>query len=844
MSGRYVHVRSKASDFLVAGFVHPDELAEIRAYLPDTDLPQTLEDKLQDIEESVPRHIGRPLLQKMYKFWREAQTVFQTAANLLDNAHNILALPNKFRYCNLHELAEELLSSIISKGPDGKFSAPALFAVHQSLTAEDSGIRIELYGSLRSTIYYEISSIREMQNNVRVVEEIQKYRNDILTGKQDSLLHAFAEKAGKLVDMSRQTRKVTSHGTLGPSSKKSTADSDFRHGTVNEEFNPAEEIFSLFIESWTGLTTFSPSSSLNGIGSTILRAVDRYQDQTLDQSTGWTFLQEIGYIPPWQTVAPFTLRVPFTGRRLRVERLASARGYTPDQLSAIRKPWHDLTVFCIDDVTAMEIDDGVSLERTANPNEYWVHVHIADPASHLDPRGDAAVVARAYTENVYMQDRVVTMLNTELVESKLSLAPNTPCLTFSAKMNLEGDILDTTVVAGRIEKVVYMTPSLFNQFGEGYSKTDRITRTVGRGLSAQTGLPRPMTAEKDLSEDQIMSLRTLQLLGKARSNKMKMKGAVSYSTPSPDVSVSFGGSRWMKQSKGNASRLYFGDPSIQVTVPIETDPERYNSLHNNGGVAPLMLIANEVAARWCQARGIPIPYRTTQPDPEKNPLDYFKNKLLPAIQETGNAPLEDIINYVGLIGKARPSTTPGPHMTLAADVIAKATSPLRRYGDLLLHWQVSAALLQEATTGTSLVGNTDQSFLPFSQDDLEKIIPRLDIRERAIRQCHNRSTRAWLCHFLLRAWKFGEAELPSPMRFSIADMSKIGTMGSGNMLMGQLMDFAVRVKMECPEWEVKADLKAGDEFEVELQDVNPYSGTIVVKALRRWGDDVQNVSKD
>lgn len=838
MSGRYVHVRSKASDFLVPGFVHPDELEEIKAHLPSIDLPQTLEDKLQDIEESVPRHIGQPLLQKMYKFWQEAQDVFQIAAGLLDNAHNILAHPNKFRYGNLHELAEELLSSIISKGPDGKFPAPALFAVHQSLTADDCGVRIELHGSLRSSIYYEISSIREMQNNVRVVEEVQKYRHDVLTGKQDSLLHAFAQKAGRLVDKSRKFREVTSHGTLGPSSKKSPEGSNFRIGTVSEEFNSGDEIFALFIESWTALTTFGPSSSLNGIGSTILRAVDRYQDQNLDQSTGWVFLQEIGYIPPWQTVAPYTLRVPFTGRRLRIERIGSVRGYTSDKLSAIRKSWNDLTVFCIDDVTAMEIDDGVSLERTTNPNEYWVHVHIADPASHMDPRGEAAAVARAFTENVYMQDRVVTMLSSEFVESNLSLAPRTPCLTFSAKMNLEGDILDYTVVAGRIQKVVYMTPSLFNKFGEGYSKTDRITRRVGPSFP-KTGLSRPMIEEKDLSEDHILSLRTLQLLGKARSNKMKMKGAVSYSTPSPDVSVSFDGAKWMKQDKGNASRLYYGDPSIQVTVPTETNLERYNSLHNNGGVAPLMLIANEVAARWCQARGIPIPYRTTQPDPKKNPLDYFKANLLPAIQETGNAPLGDIMKYVSLIGKARPSTTPGPHMTLAADVIAKATSPLRRYGDLLLHWQVSAALLQEATTGTSLVGNTDQSFLPFSQDYLEKIIPRLDIRERAIRQCHNKSTRAWICHFLLRAWKFGEAELPSPMRFSVADMSRFGRgMGNPNVVMGQLMDFAVLVKMDCPEWEVKADLKAGDEFEVELEDVNPYSGTIVVKALRKWGGDV------
>lgn len=304
-----------------------------------------------------------------------------------------------------------------------------------------------------------------------------------------------------------------------------------------------------------------------------------------------------------------------------------------------------------------------------------------------------------------------------------------------------------------------------------------------------------------------------------------------FQRPNATVSAYFGGN-WVKPSPPNASRIYQGDPAIVVKVPKETDPDRFSASHKMSAVARLMLTANEVAARWCHERGIPIPYRVTQTSPDDDPVGFFKREIQPVI-ERGEQVGEHIVRqYFDMVGVAQLSTTPGPHQALGVDMIAKATSPLRRYPDLLLHWQIGAALLHEAKTGQSLIGNKNDDFLPFSQEDIEAKLPRIEMRERAIKAAHNQSTRAWLCQFLIRAWEHGEATLPSPLRVRV--MRDHGIQFNPQVERGMLTNFACLVDMKIPPGMSKEDIEHGDEFEVELASVNAYTNKIEVAATKRW----------
>jgi exoribonuclease-2 len=103
-------------------------------------------------------------------------------------------------------------------------------------------------------------------------------------------------------------------------------------------------------------------------------------------------------------------------------------------------------------------------------------------------------------------------------------------------------------------------------------------------------------------------------------------------------------------------------------------------------VTEAMLMAGEAAARFCQARGIPIPY-ATQPAPDKveTPAD-----------------MAAMYAYRRRFKPTRMVGEPEAHFGLGLPLYTRATSPLRRYSDLLVHQQIRAHL----TGGTVLDAST------------------------------------------------------------------------------------------------------------------------------------------
>ena len=96
-------------------------------------------------------------------------------------------------------------------------------------------------------------------------------------------------------------------------------------------------------------------------------------------------------------------------------------------------------------------------------------------------------------------------------------------------------------------------------------------------------------------------------------------------------------------------------------------------------VTDAMLMAGEAAARFAEANAIPIPY-VMQPTPDE------------VRQPSGMA---EMYAYRRLFKPSRVTLEPEPHFGLGLDIYARATSPLRRYSDLVVHQQLRAHLRGE-----------------------------------------------------------------------------------------------------------------------------------------------------
>ncbi|KAF8866612.1 RNB-domain-containing protein [Acephala macrosclerotiorum] len=835
MSGRWLHKATKVVKFHVPNFVEAEEVEEIKPYLPTGDVTEEMQDKLHDISFQVPRNIGKSLIQKMIAFWNEADKAYQAAAVQMDNAHSLVAHPTKFTYATLQQIANKLLSNTLPKLEDGNFPAPTLYALHRTMLQDDIGFCPQVQQVMRGESEYEINSLKEVEALKRITEKIRINRTAGISSEAGSKpqttatqnFNKFIQKARQIIDGSRKLRDFTPCGTLGPSKTPPPKGANIRIGEVMSTFSEADREWLFFLESWACLKSFHLHSSFNGIGSSILRSIGRYNDVPLDRTTAFTCLMELGVIPPWETQSAFELRLPYTSQRFD-NRLNSTLGATSDRMGHMRKNWKNLQVYCIDDISAHEIDDGISIESTNNPEELWVHVHIADPAAHLEPHSPAAQYAELLTSSIYLPDRVVPMLHREWTQNRLSLSPGSRCLTYSTKVNMAGDILDTIITPGVVNNVIHVAPAALYEAMFDSPRPEISHRMVGEHTFDTSHNPsRRVLQWHDLSEKHLHDLRLMHKLSQARGKVQQMRGAMQSWAPSPEASTSFGGAPWVKPTAWGAR--YHGDPTIRISIPPFNERGVDLSAGSKTVVASMMLLASEAAARWCHARGIPVIFRISPFNPAKgDPLKFYHEHVQPSKDEDGHPELEPAMQYLRLVGKTQPSTTPGPHLGIGSDMTMQITSPLRRFGDLLNQWQIEGALREEARLGTSLVGNTRDDFLPYSKAQIDAMLPRIAERERFIKQGTNKANREWILKYLVRAWKFGEDKLPSPLLFYARSVNPIDKSVGGvlpSYLVGGLMAIPDDVKPE--------EIEIGDIFEVDIAHINVYERVLHLKLVKR-----------
>ncbi|ROR32896.1 RNB domain-containing ribonuclease [Inmirania thermothiophila] len=149
-------------------------------------------------------------------------------------------------------------------------------------------------------------------------------------------------------------------------------------------------------------------------------------------------------------------------------------------------------------------------------------------------------------------------------------------------------------------------------------------------------------------------------------------------------------------------------------------------------VSELMLRAGEAAARYAAAEGIALPFIAQSPPDEADPG-------------------EGLAGMYALRRRMRPRqivTAPEPHAGLGLAAYCQATSPLRRYTDLLTHQQLRA----HVTGGEPL--------------DAETVRARAGAAEQAmaaVRRAERASNRHWTLVWLLRheRWR-GEAVVVEP----------------------------------------------------------------------------------
>jgi exoribonuclease-2 len=344
----------------------------------------------------------------------------------------------------------------------------------------------------------------------------------------------------------------------------------------------------------------------------------------------------------------------------------------PDSMQELRKDLTHLHVYTIDDISTTEIDDGLSVETLENGSRR-IWIHIADPTRWVDPESPLDRDARKRGTSVYLPTGVIPMFPIELAAGPMSLIQSKVCHALSFAVDLDE--------LGAVANYEIMASLVKPNYRLTYEDVEEMLQ---------------LGVEDDLDR--------LAEFARLRKKWRVAEGAIEIHLPDTTVKVDP-----RPEDQGGGVTLELMEDSFSRQL-----------------VAEMMILAGEVAARFAQTNNIPIPYRY-QDQPELPPLDTLM--LLPS------GPVREFAicrcMTKGLLGLYA-----SRHSGLGLDAYAQVTSPIRRYSDLLAHWQIKAFLRDQA--------------LPFTAEMLTSILQAIDPAIWDANQVEKQSVRYWSLEYLRR----------------------------------------------------------------------------------------------
>lgn len=869
--GTWYQVGTKSIIFSVPHILNPHDVSGLLPYLP----PQAADLRMSSEQASisnVPRNVGFPVIERLTNFLRASDAIYRKYADRLNRAYDILSESDSEGQLSV-SLGDAALR-ILEKSSLSDLTPPMLLVIHRTLESHPHIIRPGLLHRMTPTFVILPRTTLARVNTVR--DWVRAYQDDMVLkmtkpsigdakrSHKESVnpIATFAAKARRVIAFSRQHRSLSPVGSIGPSSTAVTLDEPNSTKLEalrehQEHFNHDEQHILKFLDVWAASSLTNQTSSLHSLGPVILRAVGMYPHLDLGRAIGFTLLQELGVVKPWDPLPLFRNKLglpdndpnhPATVLRNQAyDSVSCLPVLLCDSMAGFRKDWGNLTVFCIDSEETVVRDDGISLELVdGEPSLCWVHIHIANPSAFLSKDSPVARYARHATASVYFPDRVYPMMDTRLSQNHFSLANGRPCITFSAKISPDGDVIEKQITHGVLNDVRHVS---LQQVKQAWASNDDVAPEadsvsllqVGREMSSEKPFESPLMdspAMGDLNDSDINTLRHLHRVSTALAQRRQRAGAVRYGDfdrlrlqgyISPRVHIPAAENQ-TALVRDDQSRCILGDAAISIDHSYRAVGQVKDM------VADFMILAGEICAIWCSERNLPVPYRgiIRNPDPDPSPEVYRQSVLEPAIASRGYADLQTWRKYMGLVGVFYASCGPLEHVALGLPAYCKITSPLRRYGDLFAHWQIEAAIRHEHATGESLVGSAaarydEAGILPFSRQEVEGEARRVCDQESRIKAASSEVSSHWMTQAIHRAFYFQEAPLPPVLEFvvrSVSDRAYSNTWG----LVSAWDKPAVMHTAEASDRE--GGYRMNDRWEAKIVKVLPYFGLLRLHPVR------------
>jgi len=463
-----------------------------------------------------------------------------------------------------------------------------------------------------------------------------------------------------------------------------------------------------------------------------------------------------------------------------------------------RLDYQDAPAFTIDDEDTREVDDALTVRWEGD--EIVVGIHIADVSAFVTKGDILDAEASRRSSTIYLPSITVPMFPERLSTDLASLRTAVPRPAFTVEVRFDKQ-------ANRAGYRIALS-TIHVQKRLSYDEADQII-------------------ESD------PALYTLHRIAKQLRDARSNRGAITFRRAELKIRV-----------KGD---------EIQITKINPNSPSRFV-------VSEMMILANGLAADFASVNSIPVIYRTqeprealavedslspaldagdstkTAPSIRRDPQRDLISPALDAVDSTKTAPsirrdpqrdlnsraLDVVDSTAGRLRgsditlsgtykavealaferlrktfkRSRLSLTPGLHSGLGLGAYTQASSPIRRYADLVTQRQFTAML-----SGVPV---------PYGREELLQILAAAETAEQEIRAIEDRSTNYWLLEYLAR-YKRGES------------LAAVVLDPKGNI---ELQDYYLRGRVSGP-----VKLRPGEMVDVRIETIDPAKGEVRFRAV-------------
>ena len=443
----------------------------------------------------------------------------------------------------------------------------------------------------------------------------------------------------------------------------------------------------------------------------------------------------------------------------------------PDPDCDVRKDLTRLRCYAIDGEGTVEVDDAVSAEALPG-GKIRVWVHVADATRWVGLGTPLEAEAESRGASGYYPRGVLPMFPLPVAARLMSLTPGEPKCAVSVTA-----VIDES---GATEEYWVGTSTI------------RVTTAATEGEVIK------MLAEEPGRHE------GLELLVEAarRRRELRLKrGAMDVRTPEATARVfdvgegegfvegedagGGGGGNACERSASAVRRAEAAALDVRLTRGDHNDVKDL--------VGEAMILCGELIARFGSENGVPLPYRG-----QLEPRDTSQK----AWDETPEGLCREVLKRYSMRG-ANQGPTPRRHAGLGIDAYVQFSSPIRRYTDLLAHYQVKAFLRGETP--------------PLSADGLSRLLDANGDRTRTLRAACRESDQFWTIEWYRRGG---------------VDKDHVGTVvkwvkKDANACLVSFDETGVEWKCK-----VRKRTRLGDAVTMRVREADPYSGRLMFAQVR------------